>query len=63
MVMDQEGSCCGMFYTIIIAFMKNDFGKQWNIDAMVMLESFIYISSDRKICWKLCYRRVLWKLK
>jgi hypothetical protein len=48
MVMDQEGSCCGMFYTIIIAFMKNDFGKPWNTDVMVMLESFIYISADRK---------------
>jgi hypothetical protein len=28
--------------------MKNDFGKPWNIDVMVMLESFIYISADRK---------------
>lgn len=50
--MDEGGNCGGMFYTIIIAFMENGFGKPWNINMMQMLESFIYISSGGKICWK-----------
>jgi hypothetical protein len=61
--LDEGGSCCGMFYSTIIAITKKDFGNPWNIDVMVMLESCIYISSGGEICWKPCYRRVIWELQ